>query len=408
MNTGQRQTALGELERELDSHLRAAGIRREIEHIAEVGRFRICGARLWQDDQLVSWGAARASAEDSATIATAEAIEHLYLMSSAARGLPDVSADAALAGTAGHSTFGDQLMEWFRRRGAGQAVGYYRYQLCLGDGPAEAWLPELLVTPSSSVAGGAPEELLPLRRYANSTGWGFQTADRSPLRPLGEVLERDTLSRFFWSVVRRRVHPGSAFVDLTSSPAQLGDDVAAAQCWIGAEISVLALQPVPGFYVCLASARDLAAPSRVVGKGASTSLAEAVHRAVGELVQIYAATRSGWIESDDEMHVRVFSRRFPDLLPALMSEFCEGEVNVDAPARLDVGEGTDLADGSLESSWPGDRPVYVRTWPVADRSHVSSVYVPGAERFFLVGHGIPVAPSGLDINSSSLFSAVRT
>jgi ribosomal protein S12 methylthiotransferase accessory factor YcaO len=240
--------------------------------------------------------------------------------------------------------------------------------------------------------------LTTLVRYGNSTGWSAGNSEQEVIsRGALEVIERDAISRFMFSVYLGHPYP-CAYVELDHAPEHVRDLIAAARRWLGRAVSVLALAARDGLYVCLASAPDDDIPKRIIGKGADPDPWVACARAVGELCQIYAVHKSRWLSFDDEGHVRRFERVAPRLGRVNDLRICPGELDfVVSPTHFQNAVALD------RTSWYHDlvsrltRPLYAHvTELVAGGLYVASAYLPGAERFFLAEHGIEVVPSGDD------------
>lgn len=374
------------------------GLRSDHTVLDRIGAVSVNGVRLFDGDgNERAWGLARTTPGLSESVATAEAIEHL-LVSGGAQDLfvDEIVTPSDSFGAEGEDTFGDQLMRWMRARGNGVSAVCRRFTRCSPSGPDKALMPRFLVDLGYWRTNELPGALRSFVRYGSSTGWSVaSTPEDARTRALIEVLERDLLSRFMLSIYLGRSYP-CGYLKRQEIPEHLAGFLAAVEDWLHLDVFVLGLSSREGLHVCLASARDDAISGRIVGKGADADPWLAASRAIGELCQMYAVSKSAWLKYDDDGHRVRLGNVAPRFLAAYESRICPGELPFDTHSWT-----PDKVAGTERSPWAAHwmeamrRPVYESTVElVEDALYSSNVYVPGAERFFLAGHGIEVVPTG--------------
>ncbi|MGH9116784.1 MAG: YcaO-like family protein [Acidimicrobiales bacterium] len=376
------------------------GLWSETECLAEIGTLRINAVRLFdQQGALRAWGLSRAKTELAPTVALSEAIEHFVVHGRHDGLLPgSVCVDGSNVGPAGDDVHGDRLMAWLRRASEGTTVECRPFRRLAGLGPDRAALPRTLVELSHWRGLPVGDPLLPFARYGSSTGWSVEVTERRAiLRGAMEIIERDTFSRFLLALYLRRPYP-CAYLPLAAAPPTVADNVAAANDYLGGSLTVLDLGRRNGVHVCLASMVDETVAGRIVGKGSAPDPWVASERAVGELCQIYAVKRSGWIASDDEGHLERLRRVAPRFQCVYDIRLCPGELGFTVDERVPNGIGVvDRETWLTELLERTARPVYAMVAELVPGALVAAaVYVPGADRFFLSEHGIEVAPTGDD------------
>lgn len=385
----------------VENFLLGRGMRLTTSALAEIGSIVITGARVQDaEGRPVAWGLSRATGALSRTVAAAEAVEHLL-----ASGLcpdllgPVLTVDGSDVGPVGDSVHNDRLMAWIRARAADLSIECRRYVRVGGLGPDEAYLPRFLVEMNYWRESRLDDSIRSFARYGNTTGWSIAT-DRPTARERSvlEVLERDVVSRFMLSVYLGRRYPCS-YVALESMAAATRRTAADAGRWLGHEVVVLALTPPDSVVtVCLASAVDGRSWGRIVGKGADLDPDTACQRAVAELCQIHAVDRLSWLDIDEDGATQRFQRVHPRGMPVYDLRICPGEIGYDVPTWSDRRQAeVSPSDWYDQLARTSTRPFYVLDAELVDGAlHCCSAYVPGADRFFLTGHGIEVAPTGHD------------
>jgi ribosomal protein S12 methylthiotransferase accessory factor len=155
---------------------------------------------------------------------------------------------------------------------------------------------------------------------------------------------------------------------------------------------------VPAFAALAASARY---PARLLGSGASLDAAYAAERAVAELHQLVTLYQWGASDVEDERFGRRL-RAWPPLHRAYVTALDSSDRSEPVPlvdASLPVGPRPPTPAAALAAVTDRLRQtgieVYARSLTPPDHPvAVANVYVPGAERFYLVRHGLEVVPTG--------------
>jgi ribosomal protein S12 methylthiotransferase accessory factor len=296
----------------------------------------------------------------------------------------------------------DGLLRHLARRYSTTPVGCARYSP-VGGGGSDIWVPLFLSDPWYRRGPLPGDELAYWRflRYGTSSGNAAGTSQtEAVLHGLLEVVERDSVSTL---LIRRYLRGRETLpvVTAASLPAAVRTLKERLVSETGGPVHVIDLTTdlgVPTFAALAASARY---PARLLGSGASLDASYAIERAVAELHQLVTLYHWGASDIEDERFGQRL-RAWPPLWRAYVTALDEsdggGPVPL-VPVSVVTGALPATPAGALavlvDRLRAAELTVYARS--LAPPSHpvaVANVYVPGAERFYLVRHGLEVVPTG--------------
>jgi ribosomal protein S12 methylthiotransferase accessory factor len=243
-----------------------------------------------------------------------------------------------------------------------------------------------------------------LLRYGSNSGTAIGASfEEARIHALGEAVERDAFSAF---LARRLYRPSSGgplrLVDPASLPELPRDLLAAAETEAGGPVRLIDLDRGYGVPAFLAVADGPAGTAPRFGAGASLNAEYAAIRAVSELLQCLHV-RAG-IPDVARGHDAQASRLapYPRLLRCAFFRI-EDLIGRDGATLLDFAAIPSREAGGSLADWLEDltdrlarrgRSAFAADLHVTPRgTHVTSVVVPGFDRFFNVTLGSPVLPS---------------
>lgn len=236
----------------------------------------------------------------------------------------------------------------------------------------------------------------PFLKYFSTNGVASGVLEEDAfLHGVLEVVERDSLSRLMISIAAGS-SPRAATLPSHILPSDVGHVVASFEDTVGTKVEFYALPALAAIPVFHARAR--VGMRLYTGTGASVSANYAAERAASELLQDHAMTVD-LILGDKTDRAMERLRRYPGVYAActqlpselppseetcvqIKSSFADTERVPDR--HLDVITGH-LQDAGYET---------LRRVLLGEEVNVVSTYVPGAERYVLIGRGNPMLPSG--------------
>lgn len=264
------------------------------------------------------------------------------------------------------------------------------------DSSVEVWVPDAV-----AVAKGQPHS--DLNRFPfyfmSSTGWAAGVSLRDALaHALLEVIERDAISALAMSCAEE--HPiGHQLIQTQSSASAaihgLVEDA------VDSPIEVRMIPALAGFCaVALCKSRDIHGRV-VIGSGASMNPTEAVERALCELEQeVYVNSINASFEGDSPYLGKNYLDSYPFLKRASTMEALSSPVMSPVETRklIDLqrsattcGDSGDTVRSICEDL--GDlTPLYRVVWDHPSETTVVHALIPGAERFHMIRHGLPIEP----------------
>ncbi|HEV7369612.1 YcaO-like family protein [Arenibaculum sp.] len=242
-----------------------------------------------------------------------------------------------------------------------------------------------------------------LVRYGSNSGTAIGASfEEACIHALSEAVERDALSAF---LARRIYQPSAgsrlAVVDTATLPRPAAELLATAEAEAGGRVHLLDLDRGFGVPVFLAVADGAAGGPARFGAGASLNAEYAAIRAVSELLQILHVGSEPEVAQERQAQMDRLAP-YPRLLRCATFQVGQlierdGAASVDFAAIPSRPAGGPLADwladltGRLARRGRSAFAANVHVTPLG--THVTSVVVPGFDRFFNVTLGSPVLPS---------------
>lgn len=391
----EREVPLGVALRNVRTAAAMLGGALDVEYLRR-GPYPVTRCRFRQGGRPASEGAGKGYGQQAEASATFEAIEHYFLRTSNQK-QGDFRLVPVREVVAQRAMRADQLVHQL-----GQSVPFGRvacapYQSLNGE-PGIVWVPLFFVDPTYSLSPMAGDDL-PYRnfgRYGTGTGSAAgSTFDEAVLHGLLETVERDSLARFFLSRFKLGVHAEQCLVDDSLISAPLMDALRELVGRTRRTMRLFDLRTEISIPVYMAESRGPGAPFGVFGCGCSHDSAYAVERAVTELIQM--ETEGSW--EDVDSNFRRAATEQPDLWRLIAP--LESMENVTFGRSLDHERSMRTVKESLASvafavGRVGLSPLYRITSTQDLPVTTVSVYVAGAERFYLSRWGHVVEPTGLD------------
>jgi ribosomal protein S12 methylthiotransferase accessory factor len=387
--------ALARIQDDLD----ALGLRFRLEFLGEAQRTVI--ARLFDaSGAQVSQGVGKGPLELATVGALFEALEHHCTLALHDRGGVGVESSHGFHGI---ERFEDEKVIRLLRQEPEGPLACRRYVEWGGDGTVSY---PLFLThpryPKDRRLEGDTYDYRKLSRYAANSGTAIGATLREAfLHALNECLERDAVSLFLARHFYQERGRPLRVVDRGTLPRGLQDLAARAEAEVGAEVRLLWLPHDSGIPVFIAVARKRYPVQVPHGAGASLDAAHALTRALTELVQLDHVThhlpevaRGQRVGADGLADFPALLRCFTFDLEGLLARNGSERVDFrDVPGQQGLG-----LEASVEETvarvrrW--GRAVYSSNLHVTPSgTHVTTVLVPGLERFFLVTLGVAVLPS---------------
>lgn len=247
-----------------------------------------------------------------------------------------------------------------------------------------------------SPAPGDTFDYRPFLKYFSTNGVASGVLEEDAfLHGVLEVVERDSLSRLMISIAEGST-PRAATLPSHILPSDVRHVIASFEEAVetGVEFYALpALAAVPVFH-----ARARVGTRLHTGTGASVSANYAAERAASELLQDHAMTVDlGLGDKTDRAMERL--RRYPgvhDACTRLPSELPHSEETCAQirPSLIETGRVPDRYLGVFTGHLRDAGYITLRRVLLGEEVNVVSIYVPGAERYVLIGRGNPMLPSG--------------
>lgn len=252
----------------------------------------------------------------------------------------------------------------------------------LADRPSEkVWIPEW------SQAG--PDPSLRQIYFASTTGWAAgPTVEFALTHALLEVVERDALSRLYAACLLDSPHGQAFTVAAESSLAELVHHVSL-RCGSGLELRLLPSID-DALITVMASAGVVDRFGRlVVGVGTSLTVATATRRALLELDQEMYAEELRLPYDDDSPYLAIgYLDSYRYLARAVLLQNCPPAENAGTTSVVE-GAVDDLP--RLLAVLAGRNPIFRVAWS-GEVGVVVHAHIPGAERFHMLKHGVPLEP----------------
>lgn len=373
------------------------GVRRRVTFIGNHLRTVRCEL-LSKSGGVVALGMGKGVGEQAVASAVFEALEHLATDAEARSG--DTVGTAWREVAKQPELFDDTVIAFAAARWPNEQTTCRVYQSLVSSGqllyPAVLSLPDRV---GDDVASRSPQDRF-LARYSSNNGTAAGTDDaEAVVHSLGEVVERDALSRFLIETFLRVNPLPIRLLDLQRLPLESRALVASAEKELGAKVNIVMLANEFGVPVFLAVSERCKGMIRPRGSGASLDRAYALERAVLELVQ-FAHSHSVELESEDRsvVHSLAMVPKYQDCYRLDLGEMVSsgrfirvvfdgsdwGRVSTCVTANLD-----ELLGRLMQN----ERRVFgVQNRAVGGGWKCWHVLVPGLERFHPVAQGSLVVP----------------
>lgn len=356
------------------------------------------------DGSAVAEGLGKGRGRQAEASAAFEALERRWCRSAVQRrrGAGEMQLLPASAVAAQPALRDDGLVRHLARRYPTTPVGCARYTP-VGCPGHDIWVPLFLSDPWYRRAPLAGDEVTYWRflRYGTTSGNAAGTSPtEAVLHGLLEVIERDGVSTL---LIARYLRGRETLpvVPAESLPAEVQGLRQRLVARTGGPVHVIDVTTdlgVPSFAALAASARY---PARLLGSGASLDPEYAMERAVAELHQLETLYHWGASDVEDERFGQRL-RAWPPLWRAYITALDQSDgsdpvslVPAEVPTRAVLATPADALTVVVDRLRTAGLAVYARSVTPPDGPvTVANVYVPGAERFYLVRHGMEVVPTG--------------
>jgi ribosomal protein S12 methylthiotransferase accessory factor len=346
--------------------------------------------------QVAAGGSGKGSGSAAVAGAHFEALERYYMSARINRRLASGAADVKSARDVARqpALAGDLVIQRWADDYPDSVAACATY----GNETSSVWYPIFLTDPyyhRQRLPGDSVGPYRSMLRYASSLGTAAgSNAQESRLHGLCELLEHDALSHALlrWAVTRK---PAASVLDITSVPDD-GRLLYRVACdAVGADVFLLDITTDIGVpaYLAVKGGRD--AEAELFGLGASPIGANAASRALGELIQVAAATGASMTRTAST-HMKAWPALHRCLTVPL--ESLAGRDPGPVPLRGTSGN-ADTVQSALDTVTGMLRehgiPCYTcELAPPGSLISVTSTIAPGLERFSLIRFGHPIAPTG--------------
>jgi ribosomal protein S12 methylthiotransferase accessory factor len=348
-----------------------------------------------RDGRVKATGAGKGTGEQAKASAAFETLEHHFFMTANQTHASDLEVRSIETLVSQPSAEQDLMFAYLEAVYPDSAVGCGLYA-AVGDAEATILVPLFFVDPTycSEPLPGDRFIYEQFRRYASSNGHATgATLNEALLHGLLEVIERDALSRFFLG----RYQHGRRYTNRLVTSQSLPGDLAALKEELcrrfGGRVDLLDITTdieVPTYIAEFRGGR--VAPLSAYGCGCSLGGSYALERSLTELLQVLVDPAEPQTRANSQF-LRAIQRWRQ--LASLVLDPLDGDIHyvealqdIPPPSVVDA-----LALVSERLTSRGYQPVYRVTTPVDYPVTGVSVYLPGAERFFLARVGHRIAPT---------------
>ncbi|HEX5246380.1 MAG TPA: YcaO-like family protein [Gaiellaceae bacterium] len=372
----------------------ALGGRLRLEYLHR-GPYPVTRSQLVRDGSVCAEGVGKGEGRQAELSAVFEALEHYFLLASnqtadfLLKPIPEIASQPLLQA--------DRLIHYVAKSHPDAQAGCALYT-DLWNEHLTAWVPLFVVDPTYAAAPIEGDDLQYREycRYGTSTGCAAgSTATEACLHGLLESVERDALGRFFLNRFNVESDHEVPLLDETYLSTPLLELIGELSARSQGTVRIIDLTTQVGIPVYMAECRGRDYPLGAFGCGCSLDPLYAVERAITELLQNIVEGRWSLVDS----YFRAAIQHSPNHRRLSLAPDRDVHVRVPLPrgrSPLPVTPSDSFAVALTAARHSGLVPLVRVTSPPELAVTVVSVYVAGAERFYLARWGHRLDPTGLE------------